>query len=133
MTAKKPSKKTVYSPETKAAALAALLEGQAVGRVATDFRVPVGTVKAWNSGARRITAGTQPVALVATQKKEEIGHLLLEYLHTNLETLRQQSLIFRDPKWLEKQSAEGVAVLHGVLTDKTIRLLEALSAATVAS
>lgn len=132
--------KTVYSAETKAAAMAALLEGQAISKVASDFRVPSGTVKAWSAGSRLLAAGaisaavdqvgTQPVASDATQKKEEIGRLLLEYLRTNLETLQTQSVIFRDPVWLARQSAEGAAVLHGVLTDKTIRLLEALSAAT---
>ena len=122
--------RTVYSPETKAAALAALLQGQSVRGVATEYRIPVGTVMAWSAELRRdpeVMPSTSHA--VAIRKKEEIGHLLLEYLHTNLETLRQQSLMFRDPKWLQKQSAEGVAVLHGVLTDKTIRLLEALSAA----
>lgn len=120
-----------YSPETKAAALASLLEGQAVSRVATDLDVPVGTVKAWSAAARYLASGPETaVVSVATQKKQEIGGLLLEYLHTNLETLRHQSVVFRDPRWLASQSAEGLAVLHGVLADKSIRLLEAMSAAT---
>jgi len=119
------AKKTVYSPETRAAVLAALLEGQGTSKVAADFKLPWGTVRAWHSKMRQ---GASPMRHVATEKKDAIGALLVEYLHTNLETLRQQSLIARDPVWLKQQSAADFAVLHGVLTDKTIRLLEALSA-----
>src|SRR5262249_14728366 len=98
----------------------------------------------WSAGKRGLIAlptaspsdeqpDEQPVAPDGTTKKEEIGRLLIEYLRTNLETLSLQSMMFRDPTWLAKQSAEGVAVLHGVLTDKTTRLLQALSAATTST
>ncbi len=33
---------------------------------------------------------------------------------------------FRDEDWLYKQDASELTVLHGVVSDKTIRLLEAL-------
>lgn len=115
--------KTTYDPATKAAVLAALLEGQGTAKVAADFKLPAGTVKAWRS---RMQQGASPLRDVATEKKDAIGALLIEYLHTNLETLRQQSLFFRDVAWLKGQSAGELAVLHGVMTDKAIRLLEAL-------
>lgn len=51
-----------YSDETKAAVMAELAAGQGVGKVAKDYEIPVGTVKAWK---RRIK-GEHPVA---TQKK----------------------------------------------------------------
>lgn len=116
-------KKTVYSAETKAAALAALLEGQGTSKVAADFKLPEGTVKAWRS---RMQSGASPLRDVAPSKRDAIGSLLVEYLHTSLETLKIQSVFARDTKWLEKQSAADIAVLHGVMTDKAIRLLEAL-------
>jgi transposase-like protein len=113
-----------YSDETRAAVLAALLTGQSVSAVAKEYKIPTGTVKSWKS--REITnADAVPVA---TQKKEQIGELLLSYLHQNLETLRQQAKVFGDEDWLKKQHASDAAVLHGVMADKTIRLLEALSA-----
>ena len=62
------------------------------------------------------------------KKKEQIGDLLLEYLSTALETLQTQAEFFSDEAWLAKQNAADVAVLHGVITDKAVRLLEALSA-----
>jgi len=85
--------------------------------VAREYKIPKGTVSSWK---------TRPLAGDATQKRDAIGALLLEYLHTNLETLKAQSVFFRDVGWLAKQSAADAAVLHGVMTDKTIRLLEAL-------
>ncbi len=60
------------------------------------------------------------------RKKEAIGELLVKYLETNLRTLAAQSAVFADEEWLKKQSASEVAVLHGVIIDKTVRLLEAL-------
>lgn len=115
--------KTVYSPETKAAVLAALLEGQATSKVAADFKLPEGTVKAWRS---RMQEGASPMRHVATEKVDAIGNLLVEYLHENLTTLRTQQTVFRDLAWLKQQEAQQLAVLHGVLTDKAVRLLEAL-------
>jgi transposase-like protein len=108
-----------YSDDTKAAVMAELAAGQGVGKVAGEYKIPVGTVKAW----KRRTRGEQPVA---TQKKEAIGDLLVQYLETNLRTLKAQSEIFADPEWLKKQSASEAGILHGVITDKTVRLLEAL-------
>lgn len=108
-----------YSDETKAAVIAALLAGQSVSAVAKEYDIPKGTVSSWK---------TRDVAGVATQKAE-IGDLLIEYLTENLKTLRRQAELFRTEEWLMDQPASDAAVLHGVLTDKAVRLLEALSAA----
>lgn len=108
-----------YSEEIKAAAMAALLAGQSVSAVAREYKIPKGTVSGWKKQAEEKSNNS-------TQKKE-IGSLLLDYLRTNLQTLKKQSEVFSDERWLKKQSASEVAVLHGVLADKTIRLLEALA------
>jgi transposase-like protein len=122
--------KRVYPPETRAAVVAALLEGQAASKVAADYKLPEGTVKAWASRTRR---GASELRSVAPEKRDEIGDLLIQYLRTNLATLKIQSeATFRDPAWLKKQNAADVAVLHGVLTDKTVRMLEALGNAGIA-
>jgi len=97
--------------------MAALLAGQSIGQVARDYDIPKTTVSRWKN---------EGVPENGTQKKE-IGDLILEYLHENLVTLRAQSRFFRDEKWLARQSADSAAVLHGVMTDKAIRLLEALA------
>lgn len=108
-----------YTDETKAAVMAALLSGQSVTHVAREYKVPVGTVRSWRSRM----ANPEPVA---SEKREAIGDLLVEYVEANLRTLKEQSEVFRNRLWLEKQDASQLAVLHGVIADKTVRLLEAL-------
>lgn len=108
---------TPYSDEVKAAVLAALLQGQSVNQVAKEYKIAKSTVSRWKNS---------DVPIDGTQKKD-IGILLLGYLETNLETLRAQAEHFRDRSWLSRQNAADLAVLHGVMTDKAIRLLEAMS------
>lgn len=116
-------KRAVHTAETKAAALAALLAGQSVSEVASTYRLPVGTVKRWRAGL-----SPEEVAAIPPATKVEIGDLLVGYLRENLTTLQvQQTTLFRDEHWLRKQNAADMAVLHGVITDKAVRLLEALS------
>lgn len=106
-----------HDPATRASVMAALLAGQSVSEIATEYHVPQQTVSNWKQGLSQNTG----------YKKEQIGDLLIGYLVVNLDTLRKQAEFFSDLKWLEKQDASSVAVLHGVMTDKAIRLLEALS------
>lgn len=112
-----------YSDQVKAQALAALLAGQAPSDVARAFGIPVGTLRSWKSRQQR----GEGVAVVAMEKRERIGALLLDYLEINLETLKIQQLVFRNEEWLLKQSASEIAVLHGVSFDKAVRLLEGLA------
>jgi len=66
-------------------------------------------------------------ALMGLVQQAELGELIVGYLRENLATLASQARDFRDTEWLKKQPASEAAVLHGVLTDKAIRLLEALA------
>lgn len=113
-----------YSDHVKAAALAALLAGQSFGEVARLYGVPVGTLKSWKA---RTQAASGVVAPDASEKRQRIGELLLEYLQTTIETLVVQQQVFRDKEWLLKQSAAEVATLHGLTVDKAVRLLEGLA------
>lgn len=115
------SKHREYSDETKAAAMAALLTGQSVSSVAREYKIPKGTASNWKRQAQRV-----PVQPEGTQKAAAIGELLLEYLQSSLAALKAQTVVFADPVWLAKQEASQLAVLHGVMTDKAVRLLEAL-------
>lgn len=114
-----------YDSETKAAVMSALLAGQSVSSIAREYKLPKGTVSNWKRAASNMIDGVQPKR---TQKSAEIGELLLQYLSTNLTTLRIQSEQFQDKQWLAKQNAADAAVLHGVLTDKSVRLIEAMAA-----
>lgn len=122
------SERQQYGEETKAAVLAALMAGQSVGEVSREYDIPEGTIKSWRSRNQvsQMRRDAMADAADATPKKE-IGELLLDYLRTNLETLKAQAEVFADKEWLTKQDASSLAVLHGVMTDKAVRLLEALS------
>lgn len=113
-----------YAPETKAAAMAALLQGQSINQVSREYKIPRSTVGAWAQQAR---GGVQPIP---DGKKAEVGDLLLRYLEANLQALEAQARVFSDHAWLQQQTADSAAVLHGVMTDKAVRLLEALSKAS---
>ena len=82
--------------------------------------VPRGTVSDWRKHAQ------DRGRIDPTQKEDapSIDALLRDYVNENLKTLREQAKVFRDPEWLKKQDASSAAVLHGVLADKSIRLLE---------
>ncbi len=110
--------KRQYDPETKAAVMAALLTGQSVGALAAEYQIPAATIRSWK-------ARGSGIAGVDQEKKIEIGDLLMAYLRANLAALEAQAEVFADPVWLKKQPASEAAVLHGVMADKAVRLLEA--------
>jgi transposase-like protein len=112
------------SETVKAAVMAALLAGQGVNEVARAFQVPKATVSRIK---KQIPA--EKLEQLETQKTEDYAALLDCYIKETLTTLATQAQHFRDKQWLNRQSAENLAVLHGVTCDKAIRLLEAIQAA----
>lgn len=108
-----------YSDEVKAAALADLvLLGP--GATAAKYGIPVGTIHSWSSR-------NDPLASL---KKEHIGAIAARYLEANLQALIAQAYVASDPDYINRQPAESLAVLHGVMADKSIRLFEALHASS---
>jgi transposase-like protein len=103
--------------------MAALLAGQSVSATAKEYNIPKGTVSSW----RKQAAG---VVSKVTQKKQDVGELILGLLLAELTTLKQMTEAFADEKWIYKQNAADVAVLYGVMQDKAFRKLEALSASS---
>lgn len=109
-----------HSDETRAQVIAALLAGQGVNEVAEAYKIDKSVVSRWRSALPE-----SELQQVATKKRDEIGDLLTDYLREVLTTLQVQAQHARDTAWLKGQSASEVAVLHGVLCDKGIRILEA--------
>ncbi len=109
-----------HSPETKATALAALATGESVSSVARRLGISRTTATMW-----RDAAGLHESTAVVQEKKAAIGEQLYGYLEDSIETLDQQVCCMRDETWVKQQSAAGLAMLHGVLFDKTWRLLAA--------
>jgi transposase-like protein len=112
--------KRQYSDNEKAAALAALLTGQSLDAVAEEYRIPRSTLDSWRNPRRPQT--------FETKKDSGIGDLLMEYLQANLAALKVQAEVFADKGWLKEQGAQEAGVLHGIMTDKAVRLLEAFGA-----
>lgn len=113
-----------HEPEVKAQVMAALLAGQGVAEVARDYRLSESTVREWRNGM-----DSEEFAIVRAKKGECLEELLFGYLAANLTALRKQVEIASTEDYVRKQPAGELAVLHGVMADKGIRLLEAISRA----
>jgi len=111
-----------WPDEKKAAVMAALLEGQSVRSVASKFNVPRSTVGQWRKDL------AEPI--IDEGQQRELGTLLHEYLTETVLTLIAQTKALRNTEYLLKQGASENAVLHGVMVDKAVRLLEALAPST---
>lgn len=109
----------VYDEATKAAVMAALLEGQSINFVAKEYKVPRGTIASWSRNLPRNHT-------VSSEKRERIGQLIIDNVEAEFETMIAMQDVFTDQEWLKKQSASELAVLYGVIKDKAIRVLEAL-------
>ena len=107
-----------YSDETKAAVMAALLEGQTVSWVAEEYKIPRSTIRSW----KYRTGG---VAKSSPQKKRAIGDKLIDLMDAQIDTLIKQYEVTSDPEWILRQSAADLAVYKGVTLDKLMRMLEA--------
>ncbi len=106
-----------YPPEKRAAVLAELATGASVSATARAHGVDRATVIAWRD------LSDQPVA---QQKRADLGEQLYGYLDESIAALRSQLRTFGDEAWLKKQPAGELAILHGVIADKTTRLLQAI-------
>jgi transposase-like protein len=110
-------RRRTYSADEKAAALAdVVLIGP--GATAAKHGIPIRTLFGWRA--------VHGIADLAPLKKDHIGALVATYLEANLQALTAQAYVASQPEYIERQPAEGLAVLHGVMADKSIRLLEAL-------
>lgn len=122
-----------YTPAQRAEVLAAMATGESVRQTAARLGIPAGTIGKWRAELKQGPVAEvvaemltlQPVR-AATEDKQDLGALVGEYLGAGLRTLRTQAEFAADRTWLEKQNAADLAVFHGVLADKLIRVLSAL-------
>lgn len=112
-----------YTPEQKATILAAYVSGQTIAFLSREHDIPKGTIAAWVS---KIPSGENQT--ISVQKKKSIADQLMDLVETEIESLRQISLVTRDPAWLKQQTAADLAIFNGVKHDKLYRILEAFSA-----
>jgi len=92
--------------------------------VAAKYGIKPATVRSWKR--RDLPVIVESLQQIATVKKARIGALALEYLEANFNAQIAQAYVTSDPNYINRQPAGELAILHGVLADKSIRLLEAL-------
>lgn len=109
-----------HGDTVRAQVMAALLAGQSVNEVAKAYNVPKGTVSYWKNHPEQHMPRQY-------EQRHQIGDLLVAYLATNLQSLEAQARLMADPEWVKRQTAADMAVLHGVMVDKAVRMLEAFA------
>lgn len=109
-----------HNAKKKAAAIADLLTGDGVCEVAARYGLDKSVVSRWKA---KIPAGE--LQRVATKKDADLDDTLFDCVKGSLESLAAQAKAAGDSDYLRKQSAKDLAMLHGVMFDKTFRLLEA--------
>jgi len=117
-----------HSDEIRAQVIAALLAGQGVMEVASQYNLDASIVSRWKNGI-----GSQDLQVIATKKSDQIEQLLFNYLTANLAALEAQAIVVSESSYVKQQPADSLAVLHGVMADKAIRLLEAVQRAREAA
>jgi transposase-like protein len=108
-----------HTPETKAAVLADVVAGESVAAVARKYGIGRNTIRVWT--AELGDHGSSAIQ----QKKEAIGEKVYGLVEDNVETLRKIAKHAQKDEWLDKQTANDLAVFMGVMQDKTVRLLSA--------
>lgn len=115
-----------YSPEVKAAVMAALMDGQSIRQIEREYGVPKSTVAAWGKETEGIIVSVRDTL---DTKKRQITELLVELFIAKLESQISLAKHAGDRNWLQKQDASAVAMLLGVSDDKLVRLLEKFESA----
>lgn len=110
-----------YDEKTKTVVLAALLAGQDISTISKKYKIPSSTIRNWKSAAKMSDA-------IEQETKYRVGDLLVRYLEKSLNAAAVQADHFANTDWLDSQNAADLAVLHGILVDKAVRIIEALAA-----
>lgn len=112
----------VHPEPTRVAVLADLATGMSIAAIARRHGVDRRTVVRW----RQAVGLGEATTLMDPKERHTLAELIADYLGEVLHTLTAQARAARDPDWLAGQNARDLAILHGVLNDKAVRLLAAL-------
>lgn len=123
-----------YDPDLIAKVVAAVLEGQSMSAVAREYRIPKGTVSSWVKRNADLGSSSDATAGGGREfrdpkkenRREKIGDLIIDNLEAQLNATKMMATAIQDEDWIRKQPASEIAVLFGVISDKTFRILEAL-------
>lgn len=111
-----------WDQSTKANAVAAMISGHSYGEVTKQTGVPKTTLIRW-------LGEIGPEAFVkARNGQKTLEELIEELARENMLTLINHTKQARDPEWFKRQNAADLAVMDGVMTDKTVRIVQVLQA-----
>jgi transposase-like protein len=112
------------TPEQKTRISADLLTGASVNETARKHHVSPATVS-------RIKAEFAPETLkqIETEKRAEIGDLLLILVESNVHAMKRISEAVSESKNINAENLSAVAEIYRTLSDTTLSILEAASAA----
>lgn len=119
--AKKPQK--IHPVEVRWAVIAAILAGETQQRIAEMFDIDQSTVSRWKSNIR------EELAKMSQEQRDQIEINIFITIIKTQHAIQAQLNVFSDPQWLKRQTAAELGILHGILHDKSIRLLEAIAPA----
>ena len=108
-----------HKDDTKAKVIAALLLGAGVMETAQELRLPHSTVSTYKA-----QIPTDKLDDFRRKKGERLDEMVYDLMLTTLEALRKQAEVASDPAYLKWQNAIALGTLHGIMADKTVRLLE---------
>lgn len=109
----------VIAPEIKAKAIALLLDGNNAVFVSKETGISQPTIRKWARETPEVGEATA----------DRIRSLIVHNLETQMEATAAIAEHAKDKEWLMQQDAQQLAVLYGVMTDKSLRILEAMSTA----
>jgi len=109
------------SDHIRSEAIAALLAGQGVTEVARKYKLSKATVSRLKN-----TLAPETLQQIETEKQNTIAALIEGHLQESLKAAKKLAQKVSDnDAWFFKQNAADIGVLYGILTDKSIRILEA--------
>lgn len=106
-----------HSAKVVAQAMALLIAGASVEEVSTQLDIPNQTISDWRKELPEVGQGRA--------KTETIADLMTEYLDSCVRANIAQLKVFSDENWVKSQTAGDLAILHGVLFDKAVRVWDA--------
>lgn len=130
-----------HSPETKAAAIAAVATGERPSEVARRFGISQGRLTEWCAGKLpelpegetrhnpHMTPGQFAGPIAKARENEELVDLVRELAAESVKALTAQARYAARDDWLKEQSASGLAEYRGVEFDRLLRLLQAFQPA----
>jgi hypothetical protein len=96
------------------------MEGQGITEVAKKYKLPTSTVRDLKK-----TIDSEEFAKVREKKQESLALLIEGHLQASLAAAANIANQTGNADWLNKQDADKLGVFYGILTDKSVRILEA--------